>query len=195
MKRIWMLLVCVCLLVGCSSSRIEKSRLEVLGGSIDGNRYINSYFNIIADLDESWQVESEDNLNSKKEFTKNGSAIVVFYAHRDYGLQSANVLIEDINYNSDEEDLIDLVAGSIRSDFEKQGMKNVSQDVERVDYVGKEAICILTTAFLTTNRSKEVPVFSKQYILEKNRYVAIINLCSLQEDHLEEMSSYFYHLD
>ncbi|MDO4468155.1 MAG: hypothetical protein Q4C49_14330 [Bacillota bacterium] len=189
MRRVVILLMCVFLFCGCSSQRIEKSRLEKLKGSFDSSTYINGYFNISASFDSSWQIMDVEDNGSK------GTSFVVFYAQKDYGLQSVNISIEDVNYNDGEEDLIYIVWNSLKKDLKNSGVDLVSENIEEFDYRGNKAFQIDTQGSLLTNEKKIVDAYVRQYVFEKNRYLAIITLASLNENRIQELSSCFNHLN
>lgn len=195
MKKLLVWIVLALCIVGCSNNKMEKSRLEVLGGKIDHNMYVNAYFNIVANFDDSWEVFSTEDIENQEELELDGTAYVVFFAQKDYGLQSANVVIEDINYNSDEDTLMNKTKSALKNDLKKQGIKNISQEINEMNFAGKTVNFVLTTGTFITNENKEVDIFTRQYVIEKNRYVAVVTITSLKDDYTEDIASYFYNLD
>lgn len=189
MKKFWIILLCTCLLSACSSQRIETSRLEKLCGSIVDNNYINAYFSISATFGDDWEFSVvEDN-------QENGSSFVVFYAQKDYGLQSVNVTIEDINYNEGEENLIDIVWDSLKKDLIKSNVEIIDSSKEDSAYKGYPAAKVSINGVVVTNENEVENIFTKHIILQKNRYVAIITVTSIKEDYTEEIISCFNHLN
>lgn len=174
-----------------------------LAGTIEGNTYENPLAGIGCALDENWYVFSEEETaalmglttdmftdENIKNTLENSKMAYLFYAMKDGGLQSINMIMENVGLVGNlltPDSYIALSMENLETSLSSAGFTNIVIDKATVAFAGEERPAITITADVNGSTVYEVIV---PVICDK--YVICTTVCTTNTDECAEVLTNFY---
>ena len=185
---------------------------EFTMGTVSGNSYRNELLGIAVDFPDNWVVYNEEQLaeinglvagamndENAAEALENGSVFYNLFASGDEGINSVNIVYEDLGIlNSmlmDEELYANLSLDSIVTELEAQGLKDVEGYAETVTFAGAPHAAISLSGKYYYSSDDYYDFFEEIVCIKQGRYMGDITFAALVYDNIDEIMGYFYSIE
>lgn len=213
-KTVAVLLICALFVLttsGASALPKDTEGIDSAIGVIEESEYTNEYFGVGMELPEGWSfltdeelaqmmnlsieiVQDEDLAETMREQMEAGNAITNMAAKDTLGLRNLNMRLAKVEDKTmlsySEEEILNLISGTVESGLEKAGYKNLSVKIEKTTFVGEEKPVLVITGEVYS-----IPVYQYEFLFLGEDYYAIVTYTSMLENHLEEDITAWYTLE
>lgn len=183
-----------------TEEEIQSEDTHFAAGTTDGQSYIQEFFGIRLDLDDSWTFASESELaelnkaavdsissDEVRKSLEEGNSYMDMYAENADTLQNINSnitrfsLTEALLFRTGSNIVLEGALPTVKSELEGLGYTNVSAECSETLFLGKSTPCINTSAYIETGNG-DVPMYQKQVYITEGSYLFCITTTSFFED-------------